>query len=57
MQHQIVSRQEWLKARIALLKREKAWDLSARPDRGRAACLCPGFASKRTTSSPVRRES
>ena len=25
MQHQIVSRQEWLKARIALLKREKAW--------------------------------
>ena len=25
MQHQIVSRQEWLKARIALLEREKAW--------------------------------
>ena len=25
MQHQIVSPQEWLKARIALLEREKAW--------------------------------
>ncbi len=25
MQHQVVSRQEWLKARVALLEREKAW--------------------------------
>ena len=25
MQHQVVSRQEWLEARIALLEREKAW--------------------------------
>ena len=25
MQHQVVSREEWIKARIALLEREKAW--------------------------------
>ena len=53
MQHKVVSQDEWLAARKALLAKEKEFTRRATTERGSAA-TCPGSRSRRTTSSTGR---